>query len=163
MNVFSTHARRERWALPPGGLSYIENGAAAFRIGSIYAHHGGHLFLGRVRWHHLLDGSAVVSYRGTDHISDLAPDFQIALGDHHNPMLQSMGAAASQFAGDRLVALLYVEFGIGVTVWALWLARQSEGFAGRQLCRTAVHTVAATTASADCTAPQLFDSFDLLR
>ena len=26
------------------------------------------------------DGSAVVSYRGTDHISDLAPDFQIALG-----------------------------------------------------------------------------------
>ena len=47
------------------------------------------------------DGSAVVSYRGTDHISDLAPDFQIALGYHHNPMLQSMGAAASQFAGDR--------------------------------------------------------------
>ena len=36
------------------------------------------------------DGSAVVSYRGTDHISDLAPDFQIALGYHHNPMLQSM-------------------------------------------------------------------------
>ena len=47
------------------------------------------------------DGSAVVSYRGTDHISDLAPDFQIALGYHHNPMLQSMGAAASQWAGDR--------------------------------------------------------------
>ena len=47
------------------------------------------------------DGSAVVSYRGTDHISDLAPDFQIALGYHHSPVLQSMGAAASQFAGDR--------------------------------------------------------------
>ena len=47
------------------------------------------------------DGSSVVSYRGTDHMSDLAPDFQIALGYHHNPMLQSMGAAASQFAGDR--------------------------------------------------------------
>ena len=31
------------------------------------------------------DGSAVVSYRGTDHMSDLAPDFQIALGYHHNP------------------------------------------------------------------------------
>ena len=46
-------------------------------------------------------GSAVVSYRGTDHISDLAPDFPIALGYHHNPMLQSMGAAAFQFAGDR--------------------------------------------------------------
>ena len=47
------------------------------------------------------DGSAVVSYRGTDAMSDLAPDFQIALGYHHNPMLQSMGAAASQWAGDR--------------------------------------------------------------
>ena len=47
------------------------------------------------------DGSAVVSYRGTDHMSDLAPDFQIALGYHHNPLLQSMGAAASQWAGDR--------------------------------------------------------------
>ena len=32
---------------------YIKNGAAAFRIGSVYAHHGGHLFLGRVRWHHV--------------------------------------------------------------------------------------------------------------
>ena len=42
-------------------------------------------------------GSAVVSYRGTDHMSDLAPDFQIALGYHHNPLLQSVGAAASQW------------------------------------------------------------------
>jgi pimeloyl-ACP methyl ester carboxylesterase len=47
------------------------------------------------------DGSAVVSYRGTDHISDLAPDFQIALGYHQNPVLQSMGAAAYQGASDR--------------------------------------------------------------
>ena len=39
------------------------------------------------------DGSAVVSYRGTDHMSDLAPDFQIAMGYHHNPVFQSMGAA----------------------------------------------------------------------
>ena len=46
-------------------------------------------------------GSAVVSYRGTDHLSDLAPDFQIAMGYHHNPILQSMGAAASHWAGDR--------------------------------------------------------------
>ena len=49
------------------------------------------------------DGSAVVSYRGTDHMSDLAPDFQIALGYHHNLLLQSIGAAASQWAGDRLL------------------------------------------------------------
>ena len=47
------------------------------------------------------DGSAVVSYRGTDHMSDLAPDFQIALGYHHNPLLQSIGTTASQWAGDR--------------------------------------------------------------
>ena len=53
------------------------------------------------------DGSAVVSYRGTDHMSDLAPDFQIALGYHHNPVLQSMGAAASQWAGDRFADQLF--------------------------------------------------------
>ena len=51
------------------------------------------------------DGSAVVSYRGTDHISDLAPDFQIALGYHHNPMLQPMGAAASAHSEHQLAAL----------------------------------------------------------
>jgi pimeloyl-ACP methyl ester carboxylesterase len=47
------------------------------------------------------DGSAVVSYRGTDHISDLVPDFQIAMGYHQNKMLQRMGAAASYVASDR--------------------------------------------------------------
>ena len=47
------------------------------------------------------DGSAVVSYRGTDHISDLLPDFQIAMGYHQNKILQRMGAAASHVAGDR--------------------------------------------------------------
>lgn len=47
------------------------------------------------------DGSAVVIYRGTYHICDLAPDFQIALGYHQNPVLQSMGAAAYEGANDR--------------------------------------------------------------
>ena len=47
------------------------------------------------------DGSAVVSYRGTDHLSDLVPDFQIALGYHQNPWLQSIGAAAAYLASDR--------------------------------------------------------------
>ena len=46
-------------------------------------------------------GSAVVSYRGTDHISDLVPDFQIAMGYHQNKMLQRLGAAASHVAADR--------------------------------------------------------------
>ena len=47
------------------------------------------------------DGSAVVSYRGTDHISDLVPDFQIAMGYHQNKMMQRMGAAASHVAAGR--------------------------------------------------------------
>ena len=47
------------------------------------------------------NGSAVVSYRGTDHISDLVPDFQIAMGYHQNKMLQRLGAAASHVAADR--------------------------------------------------------------
>ena len=64
------------------------------------------------------DGSAVVSYRGTDHISDLAPDFQIALGYHHNPMLQSMGAAASQWAGDRFAGARSPQH--HSTCWKIW-------------------------------------------
>ena len=38
------------------------------------------------------DGSAVVSYRGTDHMSDLAPDFQIALGIPPQPLVAIYGS-----------------------------------------------------------------------
>jgi pimeloyl-ACP methyl ester carboxylesterase len=47
------------------------------------------------------DGSAVVSYRGTDHVSDLVPDFQIAMGYHSNPLYQRVGAVAAHVVNDR--------------------------------------------------------------
>ena len=96
------------------------------------------------------DGSAVVSYRGTDHISDLAPDFQIALGYHHNPMLQSMGAAAllrplqcslSHLSGARFFPLLVLQIDL---VHVLFPGRSSSGdaailFSTCELTRSTAH------------------------
>ena len=65
------------------------------------------------------DGSAIVSYRGTDHISDLAPDFQIALGYHHNPLLQSMGAGSVRtLVGSGNVYSEFISFPGGFPRWS---------------------------------------------
>lgn len=47
------------------------------------------------------NGEAVVSYRGTDHVTDLVPDLQIAMGYHSSPIYHTVGEAAAILMKDR--------------------------------------------------------------